>query len=463
MSLDEFNLFDPESEPEPTDDEPTLVGNRRSLELDADENGPAALDDTIPSPAAPAGPLDDDIVPEPDLSDLAALNRSVIGEDAAPDAEVPADDAEDESAPPAEVPAPTSEPAPDSAAPPRIVAETPVGGRRPAVFSAPDAEPEPDAAPESRPAAPPRAPSPPTATSEPTQRLVPPPPPFPRAERVPPIGAEDTPAARPLAGPPAESEAPTAPVTPPALEDTPPAAPSEWDEDISPELAAILFAAGSDDDGDREATTPTRTVDGTPLPGAPAPPPAPAPAIELTDVGQARTLPITAGEINSPPPGESPAGRARYQRLEEPYKGDKGQRTVETWDYLGPERPALDERSIKRIRIEEITFADGSWLWKYERRYTDRGYDRRTVRASTDQRYIERDDELKQRDPAAGKTLRRKERAALILAGPEEADKRGFFSRLLGREDDTPDANVSWREATPQEVRHARRHGGDAL
>jgi hypothetical protein len=241
------------------------------------------------------------------------------------------------------------------------------------------------------------------------------------------------------------------------------AVPEEWDDDLSPELASVLFGAKTEapaaPPAERKPPAPTPVpAAGTLL--APAAPPGE--SIILTDIADARRLPISAQGMRSPAPGNQPGGRARYVRVEEPLRGDKGQRITETWEYQGPDLPALEERSIRRVRIEEITYADGSWYWSFERQYADKGRDRREVRASTDRGYIERADEVTRKNLATGKRVRGREQAHLILlaAGPEE--KRGFLSNLLGKDDEEAGPKA-WRPAEPKEASRARKHGGDAF
>jgi hypothetical protein len=166
--------------------------------------------------------------------------------------------------------------------------------------------------------------------------------------------------------------------------------------------------------------------------------------------------------VRSPAPGDQPGGRARYVRVEEPLRGDKGQRITETWEYQGPDLPALEERSIRRVRIEEITYTDGSWHWTFERQYADKGRDRREVRASTDRSYIERADEVTRKDLATYKRVRRREQAQMILSAAGAEEKRGFLSSLLGKDDEEAGPRA-WRPAEPKEASRARKHGGDAF
>jgi len=56
-----------------------------------------------------------------------------------------------------------------------------------------------------------------------------------------------------------------------------------------------------------------------------------------------------------------------------------------------------------------------------------------------------------------------KEKAAMIFAAPAREEKHGFLSSLLGRDNDKDRAAKTWRNATPSEARHARKHGGMAF
>ncbi|MBN1681326.1 MAG: hypothetical protein JW966_13670 [Anaerolineae bacterium] len=238
-----------------------------------------------------------------------------------------------------------------------------------------------------------------------------------------------------------------------------------WEDDeISPELASILNATPA-------AAPPAPAPEAVP-PAAPAPaveslptPPPPADAIRLTNAAQVRTLPVTAAGISSPAPEDQPGARMRYQRVEEPLSKNKGQRTVEQWKFLGPEYPIVGGRPVRQVDIEELAYSDGSWHWSFERRYTDKGYDRRDVRAAADTYFIERKDEIRKKDVVSGKFARQKEQVAMIYTSPQDEEKRGFFSALLARGDDDEDdvEEKWWREATSKESRHARRHGGDAF
>ena len=281
--------------------------------------------------------------------------------------------------------------------------------------------------------------------------------------------------------------------------------PEEWDDDLSPELAAVLFGgsgASSGEEGDdtpnetsgdllddairREPPTPARATAPVPTPAAavrPAAPsaatpaarpgapsaatPAPAEPVRLTDPATALSLPIAAGGMRAAAPDTRPEGKARYVRVEEPMRSDKGQRRSETWEYRGPELPQVKGRELRTVKIEEMSFADGSWRWRFERKYGDRGYDRRTVRANADRSYIERVDEINAPDELAGKRVKHRDEDFLILAAPVKTahQGRGLLSRLLGRgsDHDEPRGEKSWRSATPDEVKHARRNGGDAF
>jgi hypothetical protein len=210
-----------------------------------------------------------------------------------------------------------------------------------------------------------------------------------------------------------------------------------------------------------------------PAPAAEVPAPAaaePAPEvaagpIALTDVDSARRLRITAGGTSAAAPDAVLQGKVRYMRIEEPLNNDKGQRTAESWRYFKPDYPSLGGRLVKAVESAEIQYADGSWYWEYERRYSDGGRDRREVRANTDRSYVERHDEVSKLAAQAGKRVLYKEDAAMIRAESEREEKHGFLSGLLGRDDnaDTNDGAKVWREATAPESRHARKNGGEAL
>ncbi len=346
----------------------------------------------------------------------------------------------------------------NSAAPPRIVSETPLGG-----------VPKPRAV--MHPEPPPAAPVEKYEIDDITKEVVlrtrakkaPSPADVTPAEPTPPEAVEPVPAA------PVIEPAPAAPDQPPSrvMHTEPTARPADWeDEDISPELAAVLF-------GER---TPKADTPPAPAAQAPASVPVEAPApkavtaeppaesISLTSVEAARRLPITAHGNSAAAPEAVLPGKSRYMRIEEPLKGDKGQRTTESWHYFKPDYPSLEGRLVKSVESEEILYADGSWRWEYQRRYSDGGRDRREVRANIDRSYIERHDEVSKLAVQAGKRVQYKEEAAMILSEPEREEKHGFLSGLLGRDDDETSGGAKvWREATASESRHARKNGGEAL
>jgi hypothetical protein len=276
----------------------------------------------------------------------------------------------------------------------------------------------------------------------------------------------------------------------------------EWDEDLSPELAAVLFG-GQRPDATPAERAPADAAPASPAPDAPvpsleaepevtpqpqeapvegvattpapelAPEPAPdpepdAPPIELTDLSELRTLPITAEGRAASAPDVAIEGRARYVRVEEPLDGDAGQRTFETWEYLKPDYATLDDREVREVTVEDVQHGDGSRLWRYERRYADRGRDSREVRANGDATYIEREDVVSRLD-ATGRRLQFKESAELIHAAPDAPEKKGGLlsglGNLLGRDDeDTAQTGPRvWRQATASEVRQARKQGGEAF
>jgi hypothetical protein len=244
---------------------------------------------------------------------------------------------------------------------------------------------------------------------------------------------------------------------------------SEWGDDLSPELASVLFGGGQPQSTARPSAAPASARPATPALATPAIPEAeaviepPTEPITLTDVAGARTLPITAHEISSPAPETLLTGKARYTRIEEPLLADQGQRTIEKWEYLKTDWPTLVGRLVQRVYVEEVSFADGSWRWVYERRYSDNGKDRREVRANKDHTLIERTDEIAKKDPVTGKGIRRKEFAAMILAAPASTEKPGFFSRLFGKHEDEPTGPKSWRPASSDEIRAGRKRGGSAF
>ena len=238
----------------------------------------------------------------------------------------------------------------------------------------------------------------------------------------------------------------------------------EWDDDLSPALAAVLFGSP------RKPSAAQATAEAAPIAQetvaaalAEKPRAEPAGPIRLTDEAAAQTLPITAGEHTVSAPDTPLTGKARYTRLEEPLKGDRGLRIVETWTYFKPDYPGLEGQLVRSVRREEERFSDGSWRWRYERQYTDRGRDRREVSANADRTYFERVDELAQRDPLTGKRQQIKEEAGMIFAPPPREEKRGLFSSLLRRGDDEETGPAAWREATPGDMRQARKEGGAAF
>jgi hypothetical protein len=395
------------------------------------------------------------------------------------------------------------EPPPVSAAPPRIVGETPLGGKLTPPLRTPVTEPEPlSPAPEAEIETPapgeeePEAPAQAEAESgeeEPVQ-------PFRRdvstvpgtvmahellgqAAGEPPAPEAEISEEEEHAGEEAEPEEPQTAVLhsvsteqreePPApsahaaaTEAEPePVKPEEWEEDLSPELAAILFGgsepapAAARSEAAREAPR----VGAAPGAARPAVTEAPAEPVTLTDIADTRRLPLVAQGQKAAAPEASLQGKVRYVRVEEPLKKDQGQRIKESWEYFKPEFPALEGRLVKAVHIEEISYADGSWFWRYERTYADKGRDRREVRANTDHTYIERQDEVSKLQPDTSKRVQYKEKAAMILAAPPDEEKHGFLSSLLGRDNDKEQAAKAWHEATSSEVRHARKHGGMAF
>lgn len=290
------------------------------------------------------------------------------------------------------------------------------------------------------------------------------------AQRLKALTGEDSGATSPAPGEatsPAPAPAPKPAPTPPE----PPAADAgEWDDDLSPELAAVLFGGEKAAPAPvAEAASPAAVADDVEPTPAPQPEPEPAPApVDLTDVADVRRLSLTAEQRSAPAPDTALAGRVRYVRVEEPLGEAGGQRTKETWDYLKPDYPGLAGRLVRKVTIEETQYADGSWRWQYERRYTDRGRDGRDVRANADRTYIEREDDVSRLDSATGSRVRYSESAALIFATPEKQEKRGLLSglgSLLGRDDGDEEQAAAkvWRQASGSEIRQARKEGGDAF
>lgn len=237
------------------------------------------------------------------------------------------------------------------------------------------------------------------------------------------------------------------------------ASPEEWEEDLSPELAAVLFGS------------PRKAAVTAPPVTEPAVEPAAAPAVAaraepvaLISEEQAQTLPLSAGGHRAPAPEVGLAGKVRYTRIEEPLPGDRGQHIVETWVYVKPDLPGLEGRLVQQVRREEWRYSDGSWRWRFERRYADRGSDRREVRANASRTYFERADTVSLRDPVSGKRQQFKEEEALIFAAPVKEEKRGFLRSLFRRGGDHEEADEkTWRVATPAEMRQRRNSGEQAL
>lgn len=424
---------------------------------------------------------------------------------------------------------PDEEMIPESDRPPRIVQETPVGGRLPLEpappadageplrdMPAPEAidaaqpEPETPLAPEhelapspppdeATPPEPEAAPGPPAEVkpvpAAPDEQMTAPGPESAIAEAAAETGTETIAPAEPEAGAAveegeAEAEAPveTAPeAEAPALAEAAPEAesapspaptapepstvrvtrPEDWDEELSPELAAILFGAAARAEP-AEVAAPAEAAPSV-APEA-VPEAAPAPAVEaaapapITSREDARTRPIAAGQFTAPAPDASVEGTVRYIRVEEPLGGDSGRRIRESWEFFGPDYPALEGRLVKRIQSEEIAYADGSWKFTFRRDYSE-GRDERTVRIARDGEFIERTDRVRRKNALTGKTVRAETREALAFAPPKHEEKRGFLGRLFGRGGDSvrPEGPKQWRPATDAEQREAYRRGGEAF
>lgn len=348
------------------------------------------------------------------------------------------------------------EPTPGPAAPPRIVAETPIGGK---VRTPPAPRREETRVPEVKPPAAEEKSQPEPQVELPKRAEIE----VPAAEvEQLPIETKspeiEVPAAEAVeaAKPPAKSE--EAPQSPSVVStsEVDAARPEDWDDDISPELASLLFKKRAPREEAKAAAEGAPAAESAPaaekLP--------PAEPIHLTQIAEARLLPITAEGVSAPAPQIQPEGKARYQRVEEPL--DDGQRTSEQWDYRGPDYPALNEQFIKRVVIEETTYTDGSWYWTFERSYTDGGWETREIRANIDRTYIERTDEIKAKDAATGKQVKYSEKEAMILAGPPREEKRGLLNSLLGRGENN-DGPKAWRVASSHEAGHARKEGGEAF
>jgi hypothetical protein len=276
-------------------------------------------------------------------------------------------------------------------------------------------------------------------------------------------------------GPEGDEAAAPKPPTPPSRVKVTQAEPplhdaADWDDEegLSPELAGILFGAPQP----KPAAPASLVPPGEEVTRRDQPPrtekepesataaePEPAASIMLTDVADSRHLRLTAGDHSAAAPDAPLSGKGRYTRIEEPLSGDQGQRTVETWAYFKPDFPSLDGRLVRATRSKEIAYADGSWEWHYERRYSDGGRDRRIVRANQDRAYIERHDEVSKRDPATGKRVMYREDTALILAAPAREEKRGLLGSLIGRDDAPGGGKKAWRAATSSESRQARKQG----
>lgn len=422
-----------------------------------DDDLPTPQDD---QPEAPAGDLD------------AERPIDAAGEPEAAAPETPLIPAEDEHGP--------IEPAaPPPPGPPRIVAEEPVGEKRPA---APGLR-HPPAAPFDAPLSAPGAdePAPPAGAGSEIAEAFSAEPELTAAEEIAevyaagveepgealltelePAAADESAEAQPAEPGPIRSRSTlAAPEAPPAEK----ARAEEWGEDLSPELAAILFAgaAATAEAPAREEAVPAAEGEIPTLEKA-APVPRRAGPVTLLETSDARRLPIAAQGIASPAPDEMPGGKARYVRVEEPLGKDDGQRISETWSYFKPDYPALEGRLVRSVHIEEYRYADGSWKWTFERQYTDRGRDTREVRASRDQTYIERHDRIARKDPSTNKRVRVHERAQMILMGPEHEEKRGLLRRLFRRgEPERANGPAEWRPATPAEARSARGAGGQAF
>ncbi len=270
-----------------------------------------------------------------------------------------------------------------------------------------------------------------------------------------------------------QPSAPTQPLSRVKVSESAPVTDREdWqDDDLSPELAAVLFGERTSKPkaaavAPAETQTPAAAPTPAAKPAAPAAEPeAPAEPIALTDIAAARRMRLTAKGHSAAAPDAALQGKMRYTRVEEPLSGDIGQRTIETWTYFKPDYPSLDGRLVRRTRSVEVTYADGSWAWLYERRYSDRGIDRRLVCASADRSYVERDDTVSKLDPQTGKRVKYHEDAAMILAAAERDEKRGLFAGLLNRDDDEQytQGRKTWRVASASERRQARKEGGQAF
>lgn len=243
------------------------------------------------------------------------------------------------------------------------------------------------------------------------------------------------------------------------------AKPEDWEDDISPELAAVLFAGQS-----RPAGRPTlgrpETAEATSVEIPAAGPQvitAPSEPTHLTERSHAQVKPLMAKELYSPAPDAVLTGKVRSVRIEEPLPDDEGDRIAETRDYLRPNLPGLDGRLVKRVKSEEVQFADGSWRWTFERLYSDGGSDQREVRANRDNTFITRKDEIDKPDIATHKRVKRRDEEAMIYAPPPPEEKHGLLGGLFGKKEEAPAGPISWRAATPAEIKAARKTGGQAF
>jgi len=442
--------------------------------------------------------------PDPDPRDEAEEQVPQDEMTPAPDEATPIDETPPEGAPltDADMPdaplplAPDEAAIPESDRAPGVVRETPVGGKLP-----PD-----------RPAPEPREPAESPVRDMPALENLaaqpePETPPAPEEELVPPNTEDVTgtapadeapgmeaPSVDALAGEAAPEPAAPEPAAPLAEATQPPAAdepaptasslasPDDWGEELSPELAALLFggasaaaaAAETEKEDTAETATPAPAAEEQPVTAAAPAEAAPAarPVTEaarphtpatVTTAAEARSQPITAGPLAAPPPGAPVKGETRYVRVEEPLRGNKGRRILEEWEYFGPDYPALEGLLVKRVKTEEITYADGSWKLTFRRDYSE-GRDERTIRIASDGEYSERTDRVHRRDATSGKMRREREQVYLRYAAPLREEKRGLLSGLFGRGNGPQQEGPKrWRPASDSEQRDARQTGGEAL
>jgi hypothetical protein len=123
----------------------------------------------------------------------------------------------------------------------------------------------------------------------------------------------------------------------------------QWDDDLSPELAAVLFAGAQaaapssapaetaapvDVSAASSAPTPPRSMPAVVIPAragtAPALPPAT--PVELTRIEDVRRVHLYAEGKSAPAPDAPLSGKVRYVRVEEPE--NKGQRVGKRWEYF---------------------------------------------------------------------------------------------------------------------------------